>query len=157
MCEEWRTIKDYEGLYEISNMGRVKSLPKCAFTSNPYFTGYRHTKEKILKGGTTKLGYKTVTLRKNGKGKFIYIHRLVAEAFIPNPNDLPEVNHKDENPANNCVDNLEWCTHIYNGNYGTVKKRCGNSCNNFKHTEATKQYISEVKKRWWQTHKIISV
>ena len=155
--EEWRDIEGYEGLYQISNLGHVKSLPKYVFVSNPKFTGYRHTKEKILKNGKTKAGYFCVVLRKNNTNHQIYVHRLVAEAFIPNPNKLPEVNHKDENPTNNCVTNLEWCTHRYNSNFGTVNNRKGNCLNNFKHSEETKQRILKIKKDWWKTHKIISV
>lgn len=155
MKEYWKDIKDYEGLYQISNLGRVKSLSRYVYTSNPKFKGYRCTKEKILKSGKTKKGYLIVVLRKNNKSKSMYVHRLVATAFIYNPNNLPEVNHKDENPLNNNVTNLEWCTHKYNGNYGTIKDRCGNSCNNFKHSTATKQKISEIKKKWWAKHKIV--
>ena len=155
--EIWKDIEGFEGSYQVSNFGNVKSLPKLVYVSNPKFTGYRQTKERLLKSGKTKMGYKLVILRKDNKSKSVYVHRLVAKAFIPNPNNLPEVNHKDENPLNNDVNNLEWCTHSYNGNYGTVKQRCGNTCNNFKHSEETKLKISIIKKEWWQNHKIISV
>lgn len=81
------------------------------------------------------LGYESVKILCDGKRKHFKIHRLVAMAFLPNPQNLPEVNHKDENPSNNCVDNLEWCSHRYNMNYGTVKERIsknnmGKSCRN---------------------------
>lgn len=81
------------------------------------------------------LGYESVKVLCNGKRKHFKIHRLVATVFLPNPQNLPEVNHKDENPSNNCVDNLEWCSHKYNMNYGTVKERIsknnmGKSCRN---------------------------
>ena len=101
MKEIWKEIKDYEGLYQVSNLGRVKSSTK------------------ILKNRLSKRGYYIVTLYKNGKSTTKWVHRLVAEAFIPNPDNLPQVNHKDEDKLNNRVDNLEWCTAKYNCNYGT--------------------------------------
>ena len=110
--EEWRDIKGYEGLYQVSSWGRVKSL------------NYKRTgKEGILNGDPNNIGYMSVVLYKNGKRKPRLIHRLVAAAFIPNPDNLPIINHIDENKNNNRVDNLEWCTHEYNTNYGTANKR----------------------------------
>lgn len=107
MEEIWKDIEGYEGLYQVSNMGRVKSVRKNI----------------ILRGGITS-GYKRVLLCTNNIPKGYYIHRLVANAFIPNPNNYPIVNHKDENKLNNCVDNLEWCTQKHNVNYGTgIAKR----------------------------------
>ena len=112
MNEEWKPIKDYEDCYEISTMGRVKSL------------NYRNSgKKKIMKTPKSNCNYKIVALCKNGKYKCCTVHRLVAQAFIPNPYNLPQVNHKDENPSNNRVENLEWCDHKYNCNYGTVRQR----------------------------------
>lgn len=108
--EQWRNIKGYEN-YQVSNCGRVKSL-------NYNKTG----KERILKAGNNN-GYLFVYLCKNGRKKKHWIHRLVAQAFIDNPDNLPCVNHKDENPSNNCIENLEWCNHIYNINYGTAPQR----------------------------------
>ena len=108
MIEEWRDIKGYEGKYQVSNLGRVKSL------------NYNHTKkEKILSDYPNTYGYLYVNLYKNGKGKPFYIHKLVAQAFIDNPNNYREINHKDENKQNNRVENLEWCNRKYNCNYGT--------------------------------------
>lgn len=108
----WKDVKEYEGLYQISDEGQVKSLGNN-----------KSRKEKILKPTKNRDGYLQVPLCKNGKRKTIKIHRLVAEAFISNPDNLPEVNHKDENKINNCVENLEWCDRKYNINYGTGKKR----------------------------------
>ena len=104
--EIWKPVVGYEGLYEISNMGRVKSI--------------KFNKEKILFLQKDKDGYLRSGLRKMGKLKKYFVHRLVAEAFIPNPNNLPIVNHKDENKQNNCVENLEWCTVKYNNSYGSA-------------------------------------
>lgn len=101
--EIWKDIADYENLYQISNRGRVKSLPRngtCKY-------------EKILTPHKDSKGYYNVSLSKNGKRKIAYIHRLVAEAFIPNPENLPDVYHIDGNPANNDVTNLYWCTHQF--------------------------------------------
>lgn len=157
MQEIWKDIEGYTGLYQVSNYGNVKSLSKFVFVSNPKFTGYRHTKEKILKPGKNGLGYQLVVLRKDNKNYQMYVHRLVAQAFIPNPDNLPEVNHKDENKCNNSVDNLEWCTHIYNSNHGTVNLRRRNKHLGFRHSEKTKKHISEIKKEWWKNHKIVKI
>ena len=104
--EIWKPIPSYETLYEISNNGVVKSL-KTGAVRRPSNNGK----------------YKQVTLTKNGIQKTYKVHRLVAITFIPNPKSLPQVNHKDENPYNNNVYNLEWCTTKYNCNYGTRIKR----------------------------------
>lgn len=108
----WKDVIGYEGLYQVSNYGDVKSL------------NYRRTgKEHILSPSPFKEGYIHITLCKSGIEETIPVHILVANAFIPNPDNLPEVNHKDENKSNNQVDNLEWCTRSYNLNHGTRKER----------------------------------
>ena len=116
MCtikEEWKPVEGYEGLYEVSNLGQVRSY------SNRHGGLLKYP--KLLKidvsSGT---GYGCVTLCKNNKVKRVPIHRLVALAFIPNPNNYPCVNHKDEIRTNNKVDNLEWCTHLYNNSYSKI-------------------------------------
>ena len=103
--EQWRPVEGFEGLYEISNFGRVKSL--------------KFDKERILKPGKDGDGYLSVSLWSDGKRNAFKVHRLVASAFIPNPMGLPEINHRDENPSNNEVGNIEWCSRLYNINYGT--------------------------------------
>ena len=112
--EIWCPIKGFEGLYEVSDKGRVKSI------------GYG--KEKILKPFSNKDGYLQVGLRKNRGRKNWLVHRLVAKTFIPNPDNLPEVNHKDEDKTNNSVQNLDWCDKKYNNNYGTRTQRQADKC-----------------------------
>ena len=102
----WKDIKGYEGLYQVSNLGEIRS---------------KHTgKWMKLKCSSVNGRYRKVILCDNEKREAKLVHRLVAEAFIPNTNNLPYVNHKDENPSNNMVVNLEWCTQKYNMNYGRV-------------------------------------
>ena len=102
-----RDIPGYEGLYAATSCGRVWS--------------YR--RKKFLKPGNDGRGYKIVSLSKNGERKTYKIHRLVVETYLPNPDNLPQVNHKDENKANNALQNLEYCDAAYNTNYGTGKER----------------------------------
>ena len=121
MQEIWKDIKGYEGLYQVSNLGYIKSLSKTKEIINNNKKYVKTIKEKELKGNFHQ-GYRTVGLVKNGKMKTTYIHRLVAEAFIPNPNNYPMVNHIDEDKSNNYYKNLEWCTCEYNNNYGNKLK-----------------------------------
>lgn len=107
MNEIWKDIKDYEGLYQVSNLGRVKRI---LFINNKFIK----KENKILKIQTNKFNRQYISLYKNNKRKNCTVHRLVAKAFIPNPNNLPEINHIDGNPSNNNVKNLEWCTASYN-------------------------------------------
>lgn len=111
--EIWKDIPNYEGLYQVSNLGRIKSL-------------YNYRKYNILTP-RIKRGYYTIGLRKNGKRKWHLVHRIVASAFIMNVDNKPQVNHIDENKLNNRVDNLEWCTASYNNNYGTRQDRVSNT------------------------------
>lgn len=120
MIEVWKDIKDYEGFYQVSNLGRVKSLSRSIHDSRGYMV---HLKEKIKKPSFDKNGYPQIGLCKNGTVITRKIHRLVAEAFISNPENKPEINHKDEDKTNNCVSNLEWVTEKENVNYGYGAKR----------------------------------
>lgn len=105
MKEIWKDIPGYEGLYQVSNLGKVKSLYN--------YRGIGNLLKPKLKNN-----YYQVGLRKNNIRKWVSIHRLVAKTFISNPNNLPQVNHKDENKLNNNADNLEWCSALYNNIYG---------------------------------------
>ena len=116
MQEIWKDIKGYESRYQVSNLGNVKSL------------NYNCTKKaKLLVYHLNHKGYARVHLTKDKQDKYISVHRLVAQAFIPNPNNYPQVNHIDGNKLNNNVDNLEWCTNEYNFQHalktGLIKKK----------------------------------
>lgn len=126
MEEIWKDIEEFEGRYQVSNLGNIKSL-------NYANRGYVQN----LVPKENNRGYLWVELRKDGKGKPILIHRLVAEAFIENENNYPIINHKDENPLNNTVDNLEWCDNSYNVVYSLKRK------GKYSH----KRYISKGKNR----------
>lgn len=115
MLEIWKDISGYEGMYQISNRGRIKSFREWKRASCP--------KEYFLKPSPNNRGYLNVTLYKSGTKKKYLVHRLVAEAFIPNPQNLPHINHIDENTKNNAAENLEWCTPQYNNCYGTARFR----------------------------------
>lgn len=135
--EEFRDIKDYEGLYQVSNFGKVKN-----------------SKGLILKGSKDKYGYLRVLLSKERKKKKYRVHRLVSEAFIDNLNNYSYVNHKDENKQNNCVDNLEWCTVKYNVNYGTaIERRSKKLINRKDQSKSVLQYTKEGKfvREWRST------
>lgn len=110
--EVWKNVVGYEGYYDVSNLGRVKRLE----------TEHMLTPQEMR-------GYYKVGLCVYSELKYFYIHRLVAEAFIPNPDNLPCINHKDESRNNNCADNLEWCTHKYNMTYGTIQQRISDTQN----------------------------
>ena len=122
--EIWKDIIGYEGLYQVSNYGNVKSL-------NYNKTG----KEKILKPQITKDGYCRVLFSHNNKHKQHSVHRLVCTAFIPNPNNYPCVNHKSEDKTDNRVENLEWCTIAFNNSYGTRLEKVSNVMKGRKHTQ----------------------
>lgn len=130
MREIWKDIQGYEGLYQVSNHGRVKSLGRIISKNK---RGERFMPERILVPCLNSSGYYLVSLGDGRTRNSVYIHRIVANAFISNPNNLPEVNHKDENKANNASDNLEWCDRKYNANYGTVARRCAEA--NYKPVE----------------------
>nr|DAY86026.1 MAG TPA: homing endonuclease [Caudoviricetes sp.] len=114
--EIWKDIEDYKGLYQVSNLGRVRSLERVDSNGHP-------VKERVLASFPNRNGYLKVNLYRDRHIKQVSIHCLVAAAFLDNPDNLPEVNHIDEDKGNNLVENLEWCTALYNTNYGTRTER----------------------------------
>ena len=133
MMEEWRAVPGYEGLYEVSNKGNVRNVRR----------------NTLLRLPKNKYGYIQVGLYKNGIRTEFKVHRLVAQAFIPNPDGLPQVNHKNEVKTDNNVDNLEWCTAKYNNNYGTARIRSRDTkIKNGYYTGLSKEeYMKEYKKK----------
>ena len=117
MDEIWKDIEGFEGLYQVSNLGRIKCLEhKCPGR----YGNLRTVKEHIMSYTRGNKGYIHVTLSNKDRGKTFLVHRLVANAFVPNPENKPIVNHKDEDKTNNRADNLEWCTSLYNNTYNDV-------------------------------------
>ena len=137
--EEWRDIKGFEGLYQVSNMGRVKSLSRIVRAGK---NKQRKMNGKVLTPWKTKHGYLHVGL---GRGERKSVHRLVAMTFIPNPKNYPDVNHKDEDKENNVVSNLEWCNHSYNALYGTCQERLS------KHKNTPVEMVDKT------THEVLAV
>ena len=144
-----KPVKGYEGYYEVDQFGRVFSLDRIVRVTD----GSR-VYDKPLKGGQMKQsmhdkGYKTVALTKDGKTKTVFVHRIVAEAFIPNPDNLPMVNHMDEDKTNNFAENLEWCTASYNRTYGKAIEKHARKLRGKNHTEEHKQKISDSMKKYY--------
>ena len=160
MKEIWKDIKDFEGRYQISNLGNVKSVARYVSAGANANHDYQYIKERYLRlsGGGK---YRQVILCKNGKTYAKLVHRLVAEAFIPNPDNLPCINHKDENPNNNCVDNLEWCSYRYNNVYNDRVEKCKSKISNtltgrkrkYELTAEQRKNISDGAKRGWLKRK----
>lgn len=141
MIEIWRDVVGYEGYYQVSNLGEVRSLPRYRIEN-----GKRKylMKGVILNQSTTTTGYKKVELMINGIRKSYKVHRLVAEAFIVNTYDKPFVNHKDGNPLNNIVDNLEWCTHLENIKHARETGLKTYAQDFVDHTDVIKDYLSST-------------
>ena len=148
MIEIFKDIKDYEGLYQVSNFGNVWSL------------NYKRTgRAELMKTSKNTKGYLKVTLCKDGKRKHFLIHKLVAGAFLENPDNLPQVNHIDENKKNNRVDNLEWCDNKYNCNYGTRNQRIAKNSVKLKNGKTSKSVLQfslsgEFIREWPSTNEV---
>ena len=122
--EIWKPIVGWEGLYEVSNLGRVRSLDRDV----PAKIGSTETRKgKIKSQQKTRFGYMRVTLSKDKYRKTYMVHRLVGDAFLPNPDSLPFINHKNETRNDNRAENLEWCTRLYNMNYGNCRQKIKDS------------------------------
>ncbi len=133
--QEWKDIAGYEGHYQVSNDGMIRSIKSG---------------NSILKGDKQKNGYRRVYLWKDGAKKNMLVHRLVALAFIPNPENLTEINHIDQDKENNRVENLEWCTHLYNMNYGDVRQKISRANMGRKASSEKRRFhsIDTSKRRW---------
>lgn len=150
MKEIWKDITGYEGIYQVSNLGRVKSLERVVVIG---YGAKRLFKEKILKNNVNnKNGYVYVGLHKDGKTKQSRVHRLVALEFLKNEDNLPHINHKNEIKTDNSVDNLEWCTSKYNNNYGHHMEKIVKNTDYAKRTLNT-NYYTDARKR--QLHEVI--
>lgn len=112
MIEEWRDIKDFEGFYQVSSLGNIRSLDRLVNGSRK--KGLQRAIGKPIKPQRRRSGHYDVLLKKNGLQKRMWVHRIVAQTFLDNPDSLPIVNHLDHNPGNNEVSNLEWCTQGHN-------------------------------------------
>ena len=121
MIEEWRDVVGYEGLYQVSSLGRVRSLPR--FVGGGFCGEYKLLRGRIMKSVDNGSGYRCVSLYRNGKRSSFYIHRLVATAFLPCLDERSVINHKDYDRTNNAVSNLEWCTQAENVHYSAVRMR----------------------------------
>lgn len=148
--EIWKPIKYYEGLYTVSNYGRVKSLERDVFMPDGIKKN-GHIKEHYVSQHDNGRGYLFVVLYKNNKSKKEYVHRLVALTFIDNPQHFPQVNHKDEDKQNNYVENLEWCDSTYNNTYGSHVQRMVETCrNNGTYDRFSKRMKENNPNKYWK-------
>lgn len=118
--ENWVDVKGWEGFYQVSNYGNVRSLSRTKTVKNG---GVQEVKGRVLTPQTDRFGYYRVCFTRDGKSVYKRVNRIVAQAFIPNPDNLPQVNHKNECKTDNRVENLEWCDAKYNSNYGSRNKK----------------------------------
>lgn len=133
MKEIWKAVSGFEGFYEVSNKGNVRSLDRTVTRKDGVVVSF---KGKRLLPRLNQDGYLQIQISKGDKIKTIRVHRLVADTFLPNPSSMPEVNHKDEDKTNNAVTNLEWCSHKYNSRYGTRGERIAR-----KHGKSLSAYV----------------
>lgn len=144
-----KPVIGYEGYYEVDNCGRVYALNRVIHVEDHGRSYDKHLVGGILKQHMHSNGYKIVPLTKDGKTKNVFVHRIVAMAFLANPDKLPCINHKDEDKTNNFVENLEWCTYQYNNAYGSKPKKHSKWMSGRKLSDEHKQHISDGHKRHW--------
>lgn len=153
MTEIWKDVEGYEGLYQVSNLGRVKSLAK--------WYGFSYRDEKIVSQVRNRQGYVILTLRKTGSKRQVFMHRLVATAFLDNPIGYPQVNHINGDKTDNRVDNLEWCTakhnihHAFEIGLSHGKKGEAHPMYGQHHSEETKRLIGEKSRQYWDSRKAV--
>jgi len=138
--EKWKSIKGFEGIYEVSSLGRVRSLDRKI----PYKDGFKQAKGKLMKLTKNRLGYMVVTLQKDRKRYFSIVHRLVAKAFIPNPENKREVNHIDSIKDNNNVNNLEWSTRKENMDHWQKNSVFSSKYKGVSYSKERKKWVSYV-------------
>jgi hypothetical protein len=144
-----KPIRGYEGMYEVDNLARVFSVERVKTVNDNGRVYDKPIQAKQLRQWMHSKGYKVVTLTKDGVSKTHFVHRLVAEAFIENPNGLPMINHKDEDKTNNLPENLEWCDAYYNVMYGNGRKKRSKKIKGVPLSEEHKRKISESLKRFY--------
>lgn len=142
-----KPVRGYEEQYVVDQFGRVYGVDRTKTVLDNGRIYEKPIAGKRMKQSLHTAGYKTVSLTKDGNTKTCYVHRIVAEAFIENPDNLPMVNHKDEDKTNNFVENLEWCSASYNRTYGNGVEKQARQLRGKKHTEDHKQKISDSMKR----------
>ena len=148
-----KPVEGYEGYYEVDQFGRVFGLDRIVEVEDNGRLYRKPVKGKQMKQSIHTAGYKTVSLTKNGKTKTEFVHRIVAQAFLDNTNNLPFVNHKDEDRTNNFVENLEWCTVSYNCTYNNAHKKRAKKLVGIPHTEEHKIKISQSMKKYFAERK----
>lgn len=139
----WKDVPGYEGLYQCDEIGRVKSLARVVIRTDGHS---KPIKETILAPQRHNHGYAQVTLCKDGDKRIWLVHRLIAMTFIPNPDNLPCINHKNQDKTDNRAENLEWCTVAYNNAYGDRVQRCAEKHRGLRHSEEAKRRMSESRK-----------
>lgn len=139
--EIWKGVKGWESFYQVSNLGSVRSLDRTYIRKDGFSV---NKKGRVMKTPLNSDGYPIIHLKADGRRRTTRVHRIVAESLIPNPNNFSEVNHKDEDKTNNNIDNLEWCTHYYNANYGTMLTRMYEHPNQIASLERSKKPIVGV-------------
>jgi hypothetical protein len=142
-----KPVVGYEGYYEVDQFGRVFGVDRTVSVNDNGRVYDKPLSGKQMKQSMHTKGYKTVSLTKDGKTKLCFVHRIVAEAFILNPDNLPLVNHKDEDKTNNFLENLEWCTASYNRTYGKAIERHAKKIRGIPHSEEHKRKIGEGVRR----------